>query len=82
MHTFLPIFWRQKISNSKHSFVIFGKKISEKKRSENVDEIDPRLVRMFSIEYLAFQCSYCSKVRLQHVKINYALVDAKTHLLH
>jgi len=26
-HAFLPIFWRQKILNPKHSFVIFGAKI-------------------------------------------------------
>ncbi len=25
--TFLPIFWHQKVSNSKHSFVIFGANI-------------------------------------------------------
>jgi hypothetical protein len=60
----------------------FWQKDIGKKVLVNVDKIDPWLMRMFSIEYLAFQCSYCSKVRLQHVKINYALVDAKTHLLH
>jgi len=30
---FLPIFWRQKIPNPKHSFVFFGAKISYKKRA-------------------------------------------------
>jgi len=28
----MPIFWRQKKSNPKHSFVIFGTKILAKKR--------------------------------------------------
>jgi len=31
MRAFLPIFWSQKISNPKHSFVIFGAKILYKK---------------------------------------------------
>jgi len=35
---FLPIFWPQKISNPKHSFVVFGAKIST--QNARVDELD------------------------------------------
>jgi len=53
MHAFLPIFWRQKISNPKHSFVIFGAKILyEKYERKMLMKLTPSSVD--AIEIISF----------------------------
>jgi len=55
---FTPIFWRQKISNPKHSFVIFGAKILHEKHA--------RIMLMKFIVGVVYEGKRCS-VPVDHI---------------